>query len=83
MKLDGKEGQFLVDNAFVGVVIGVIKPSLKTIGKFFFVHRKSVVLSGDVATFGVDHYSWLILGTVAKFEFVCVASRGKSQKLIA
>ena len=51
MELDGEKRQGFMDYSFVGIIVGVIKPSFKARRQFFFVDGEAVILGGDVAAF--------------------------------
>ena len=66
-----------MDNAFVGVIVRIIKPFLKTFGDFSY--SKAVVLGGDIATLSAGQETGLILTAVSEFQFLRVPSCGQGQ----
>lgn len=76
MELNGHKGQLPVSDTFIGAVIDVGEPGDPIMWQRLGVHRKAVVLRGDVASLGSHQKAGLILTSVAVFEFIGVGSCG-------
>ena len=70
VKLAGEKGKGFVFNPFDCVVVGVAEPNFPAWFKGFFINGEAMILTGDVAAFGVFIYAWLVLAAVSEFQFI-------------
>ena len=75
MKLHRHEGQAVVDNTFIGVVIGIPKPFPKPMRNLF--NGKTVILRGQIAFARSALCHGLVLAAVTEFQLVSGAALGE------
>ena len=81
MELRSEKGLGHVNDAFVGVIILVVKPFAPIFGERFCIDREAMVLRCDVAAPAATFATGLVLTAMAVFQLIGSGAGGESQDL--